>query len=155
MCGRLLSILILQAFSTSQAWGQCESHQLQHGVQAGLGIQSFLVGNQNDFTLIAPGYLFTGGYSWGNTGVYTSLQYASSTAFSLYSVELSVRQVLETPFLNLYGQAGGFAMTYGVEKMARHNQAGGLAAMGLLLLFSSEVEFTMHLKGYLRGEEKQ
>ncbi len=149
---RVLAATFAIILASGPAHAQCEDHPLQHGIQVGLGIQSFLPGNQADFTLLAPGYLLTGGYSWGNRGIYTSLQYASSTAFSLYSVEVSFRQVLETPFLDLFGQAGGFAMSYGVDNLIRHNQAGGLAAIGILILFSPEVEFTMQLKGYLQQE---
>lgn len=147
---RSLALLLLLLTFRSEA--ACEGIALQTGLQVGLGVQNFIPGNQKDFSLVAPAYSLITGYSWGNYGVHVNGQYASSTNFSLVSVEGGVRYVVETPYVNGFGQAGGFWMSYGTTTSIRHYLAGGLGAVGLMLMFSPEVEFDFFLKGYLLNE---
>ena len=149
MKNALLALLLLLSFRGEAG---CEGIPLHSGVQIGLGVQNFIPGNQKDFSLVAPSYSLTTGYAWGHYGVYVSGQYASSTNFSLVATEASLRYVVETPFVNGYGQAGVFWMNYGTATSIRHNLGGGLGSVGLMLLFSTEVEFDFFLKGYLLTE---
>ncbi len=130
----------------------CDKPGAVDGFQWGLGIQSLFPGNHPDFKLLSPGYLLTGGHRWNNTSLYGTVQYASSTAFALYSFEGSVRQILETPFLNFFGQAGAYYLSYRLETSVRRSSAGGLLAVGLLIQFSPSIEFTAHFKGYIETE---
>jgi len=148
---RWLPLLLLALPAVSHA--QCETTSANVGVQWGLGIQSLFPGNQPDFKLLSPGYLLTGGYRWGNSSVYGTVQYASSTGFTLVSFEGTFRQILETPFLNFFGQAGAYYQSYLLQGGGgRHNSAGGLLAAGLLIQLSPGIEFTAHFKGYIEKE---
>ncbi len=147
-----LLVLALPTVSPSPASGQCEPPATNVGLQWGLGIQSFFPGNQPDFNLLSPGYLLTSGYRWGSSGVYGTVQYASSTGFSLFSFEGSFRQLLETPFLNFFGQVGAYYMSYGLPTASRHNSVGGLLGAGLLIQLSPGIEFTAHFKGYIEAQ---
>src|SRR5688572_7248918 len=100
---RLALILLVLSLRGSPAMAQCEGPKASEGLQWGLGLQSLFPGNQPDFNkLVSPGYLLTGGYRWGRSSVYVTTQYASSTGFLMYSFEGSFRQILETPFLDLF-----------------------------------------------------
>ncbi len=150
---RVIYALILVTVALGQtAAAACLSQPLHRGFQLGVGVQNFMLGNQLDFELQAPGYAVTVGHSWGSDGLYLTAQIASSTNFSLVSAEASYRHIIDTPFMSVFGLLGGFLMSYGTTTSVRHDLAGAIGGAGLIILFSEAVEFDFFLKGYLHNE---